>query len=352
MTSEHSTQAAGRDQATAGAFDVPDDEPGALANALRKCLRYRRLYYCNFLLFLVLGILFYLFGPHKYTATAVLGPVTSSSPTSEGGLGSAVAALGTHLAGGADANQEFTDYSQVLTSTRLSDVLIRKDDFLKLAFAGDWDPVGKKWNMGIIWDLKNFIAKLSGGFPKTAPDVDDLNRFLLRNLSVDQVQPVTASSILTSSSILSVSLTTDNPHEAERMLRLIVDEADSILRADEKRDVEARIAHLQALLPEVTLEEQKEALTSVLASQLDTETMIESDRRFASLILDAPYADLWPTFPRASLVILAVIFLTITVSSGMILAMSGSGRILALLDPEKPARSVDMNPPLASRAIF
>ncbi|MGH6876694.1 MAG: hypothetical protein ACREHV_04860, partial [Rhizomicrobium sp.] len=81
------------------------------------------------------------------------------------------------------------------------------------------------------------------------------------------------------------------------LLGLVLREADNIIRADKRRDVAARIAYLNAALEHLTLADQKPELIDILSQQEQEMMMIESDRLYASTLIDMPYAPLRPTSP-------------------------------------------------------
>lgn len=317
--------------------DVEEDDEASLdlAKYAKKCLRFSRLYAVLLGLSFVLGLIYFIYAPRQYTAYAILGPVTSSTPSSSSIVGSAVAILGSKLAGGADAEQMFTEYSEILSSSRLSQSLIDKHDILHLVFQDQWDSSTKRWRVGPLLTFKNWLSPLLGTYPKAAPDVDDLDRYLDRHLIIEQISPVTSSSLLSSSSLLRVSFEFSDPYAAKRILEEVLNEADLLLRSDQKRDVDARISHIEHLLPVIAVADQREALIAVLSNQLETQTLIQSDKRYGSALIDPPHASLTPISPKLIQVMIVVILFAFAGATGLIVMLPAEHRLLRPFDRDK-----------------
>ena len=305
---------------------------------IAKCWRFTRLYTTSLALAFVVGLASYVCAPRQYTAVAVLGPVTSATPSSYSLVGSAVAMLGNKLSGGADAEQMFTEYSQLLTSTRLSQTLIEKHDIFGVVFHDQWDTTQKQWKVGKLRALKNWLSSILGTYPKSAPDADDLDHYFDKHLHIEQVSPVASSSLLSTSSMLRVSFDFDDPYASAKILGEILNEADSILRSDQKKDVDARIRHIEDILPTVTVTDQREALITVLSNQLETQTLIQSDKRYGSVLVDPPHASLTPTSPKLIQTMVVAALFALVIATGLILGFPPEHRLLRPFDRHKAKR--------------
>lgn len=322
-----------------GSANEDDETSIDVAKYAAKCWRFVWLYMALLALALVVSLAYYIGAPRQYTAFAVLGPVTSATPSSSSLVGSAVAMLGNKLSGGADAEQMFTEYSQLLTSTRLSQALIEKHDILKAVFRDQWDATQKRWKIGLIRGLKNWLSGILGTYPKTSPDADDLDRYFDRHLNIEQVSPITSSSLLSTSSMIRVSFEFNDPYAAGKILGEILNEADSLLRSDQKRDVDARIKHIENILPTVTVADQRQALIAVLSNQFETQTLIQSDKRYGSVLIDLPHASLTPTSPKLIQVMILTALLALLIATGLILSFPPEHWILRSFDRLKAKRS-------------
>ncbi len=117
-----------------------------------------------------------------YTATAVVGPADNSDqPFGEGGVSGGLGGIAKHLhVGGALGGQEpddvFDEYSSLLTSNRLAQRLVRKDNILPLIFPDEWDAARHRWlPRDSFFDQKvDYLKRLLRRPVKMAPDQDDL----------------------------------------------------------------------------------------------------------------------------------------------------------------------------------
>jgi hypothetical protein len=124
-----------------------------------------------------------------------------------------------------------------------------------------------------------------------------------------------------SSTYSRVTFTYGDPQQAEKLLNLILHEADEIIRQDQRHDVSARMAFLGREIPTVTVSDQRESLIALLSNQEQLQMMIEADKRFASSLIDPPYASQWPTSPGPIVGHVAIaIVLSVFVWAGLVFA--------------------------------
>jgi hypothetical protein len=247
---------------------------------------------------LAIVIAYTFFAGQVYTATAIVGPADNSDrPFGDlaGGLSGGLGGIAKHLhVGGALGQQSgddpFDEYTALLTSNRLASVLVQKDHVLPEIFWQEWDPARNDWRPrdDFLSRNINYLKTLLRRPLKPAPDEEDLKKFFKKNLAAD-------SSLETS--FATVTFRFHDREGAERVLGLILREADNIIREDKRRDVAARIAYLDAALVHLTLADSKPELIAVLSEQQQEMMMIESDHLYASKLIDAPYAPLTPTSP-------------------------------------------------------
>ncbi len=278
--------------------DAPKRKLIDLARLWHELRTYYLLFFAIFGIFLAVTVVVILVMNASYTATAVVGPADNSdqpysqgalSGLSGGGLGSVVK----HLGGGGALGQSgdmFTEYTTLLTSSRLASVLVNKDHILPEIFAGQWDDANHRWlpRDSLLDQGMDFLKGLMRRPVKAAPDRDDLVKYLADKMILE-------TSLETG--YATVSLKSGSPADAERLLNLILLEADNIIREDKRRDVAARIAYLDKALQHVMLADQRPELIDILSQQQQEMMMIESDHRYASLLIDPPHAPLKPTSP-------------------------------------------------------
>ena len=316
--------------------DLLDDDVSG--NALAEILSWARLrselrtYYLLLaaLVFVFLAglIVFVVVGKPRYTATAIVGPADNSDQPFgaglSGALGGSLGGIAKHLHVGSMLGQSglddtFDEYSSLLTSNRLANILVQKDHILPEIFPDDWDPVHSRWlphddvfHRSIDW-LKGALHRPV----KLAPDQDDLEKYFEQNLIVD---PSLETSFAT------VSFRFRTPDGAERLLGMILREADNVIRADKRRDVAARIAYLNTALEHLSLADQKQQLIDILSDQQQEMMMIESDHLYASTLIDTPHAPVKPSSPSPIVDSAAALLLAIVSWLGLVRLAPQGGR--------------------------
>ncbi len=284
------------DDASGGAPRRKLFDPAKLIGELRT---YYPLLFAIQFVFIGLTVAVVLLMKPAYTATALVGPADNSDqPFSEdalGGLGhGGLGGIAKHLhvggALGGQSTDKFDEYTSLLTSSRLAAVLVDKDHILPELFAEQWDEANHRWRPrdGFLTQGIDSLKRLVGRPVKQHPDQDDVSKFLEQKLKVD-------TSLETG--FATVTFTFSSPQETERLLDLILIEADNIIREDKRRDVAARIAYLNGALVRLDVADEKEQLIDTLSQQEQEMMMIQSDHRYASLLIDPPHAPFKPSSP-------------------------------------------------------
>jgi hypothetical protein len=270
--------------------------------------------------------------PPIYTATAIVGPADNSDQPfgldaggGSGGMGGIAKHL--HVGGllGQGGDDTFNEYTSLLTSTRLASVLVNKDHILSQIYASKWDATHNRWYpRDTVFDEALDFAKVLLRRPvKPGPDVDDLIKYFDTRLTSD---------VSLETTFATVTFKYRSPAEAERLLSLILLEADNIIRQDKRRDVSARIAYLNAALEKLTNADQKPAMIDILSEQQQEMMMVESDHRYASVLIDPPHAPLLPSSPIPTLDAAIALLLSVAAWFGAVRLTPQSGRRRKLLE--------------------
>jgi uncharacterized protein involved in exopolysaccharide biosynthesis len=267
------------------------------------------------ILFMVAATLMMAFSRPTYVATAVIGPPGQKlDATDLSGASGAAASLASRLGlkrslGGADTT--YDKYMSVLTSNRLSVGLTRDTDVMQRVFRERWDPEAREWRKvgGPVFEAKRALKQLLHYPVKTAPDADDLSKYLATKLTIDA--PL-------SSQFATVSITGQTPDEAEAVLAAILKEADNLIREERRRDVAARIAYLEAALPKIDAADQRTSLTAVLSEQQQSMMEIAADQRYAYSLVDPPHAKPIPVAPSPKSNYVLAVLLALVCWAGII----------------------------------
>lgn len=267
-------------------------------------------------LLIVLTLIYVLVDP-VYTAKAIIGP-PNPSPIKGMMASMGGGALGlSRLAGAAGSgnNDPFQEYQQLLTSSGISVALAAKDRFLQYVFYRRWDETTGEWKQPnsavaqFIDEIGTRIKTLLRRPVLKTPDVADLQRYLKRYLIIQPVQ-ATGSTLTAFGSVgagyMELSFPAETPEHAQSYLMTILNRADAIIREEQLRDVEARITYIKAELPGISDLDQRNALVQTLASQEELKTMMVADKRYAYVLVSAPYASPEPTTPLAPIFSIAI----------------------------------------------
>lgn len=307
---------------------APADWSGVwkLARALG---RVWRLYPVLFVALLALSLAICAIVPPTYTAVAVIGPpgpspINSMMASLSGGATSGIARRlfgGGNLGGGNDPYQE---YLQLLPSTRLSQVLVERNHLLQRVFYRKWDFEHQRWKRSWLSQLVlDPVRSLLHRPVPSEPNVDTLNRFLEDHLSVVKRSSGPLSAVMPDSYV-TVSFDYEDAGAAEDILNTVLLETDNIIRADQRRNVLARISFLRQQLSQASIPaDERTALISILADQEQLQAMIQADDRYASTLVALPYASPIPTFPPSPLVL--TVFVAFA-SAGVWIALAAFAR--------------------------
>jgi hypothetical protein len=274
-------------------------------------LSYYRLPLLIFATLLTALVLIYVLVRPIYTAKAVIGPPNPSPIKAMMASMGTGGALGLSRLAGAVAsgnNDPFQEYQQLLNSSGISVALAAKDQFLQRVFYRRWDEKTGRWIQPDS-TVAHFIQGISAGTKAflhrpvfIAPGVPDLQKYLTRNLVIEPVKAPGASLSAFGSvgaGYIELSFPAETPAHAQSYLMMVLDRADTIIREEQLHDVQARIAYIKNELPAITDIDQRTALVQTLANQEELKTMMVADKRYAYVLVSAPYASPVPTSPIA-----------------------------------------------------
>ena len=282
-----------------------------------------RLFICLSVISIALTTVYYSTSRPMYSAMAVIGPPnpspTNSLLSSSGGLsGGSVSsgAVSRILGGGSGAfskgNDIYQEYLQLLYSKRLADELVKKDDLLPVVFSKQWDANKKRWKeKGVLHNIATAVKRTLHQPTSDHPDADTLKNFIEKKLSVTQTKSF-YSSILANSNYMSISLELDDREQAVKLLSIILHRADEIIRQEQMRNVDARIAYINSQLSVVTQEATRNTLIAILSGQEQLKVMLIADSNFSILEVQTPAADPNPVkpMPFRKAVMMSVLFAT------------------------------------------
>jgi len=220
--------------------------------------------------------------PKQYVASIVVSPVSEDAGGKLGAIGSVLSevggldsSLGGLSLGGATQKGE---YVAVLQSEALTEDYIRSKGLLQVLYAKLWDPVAKKWT---VHDVKKqpTVWKANRTFKKYIRTVLTDNHTGLVTMSIKWTDPVAAATWANDL----VKLTNDY------LRKKAIDEA------------ERSIAYLSEQASRTDVVGVKQAIFSILESEINKETLARGREEFALRVVDPAVPPEMATSPVASL---------------------------------------------------
>jgi hypothetical protein len=312
-----------------------EDIGGYFAIAVERVKQYYKLFFALFAIYFVLVTVYAHFATPLYTAVAALSPrkdamLDTGSLPGIGNMASVSRRLGLGSAGNSGSEDLFDHYSRILQSYRLAESLAKRPDFLALAFPREYDPDTKTLRprggfvAHSIDGVKQFL-----GLPLAQTNTKErVYALLARNLTVSTPQTITTD-------ISEVSLRFNDPKSAGPILAMILEEADTLMRAEKKRDIAARIAYLKAQLADTTLEDQRSSIISNLIVQQNTMMVLSADRHYTNTTLEEPYTPSKATWPSGASLIGLMLFLTFLTWATAIFVLPPNNWLLSRFSREK-----------------
>jgi len=259
---------------------------------------------------IVLAVLIVIFFAKQYTSTTVLGPAESSTQqgigASLGQFAGAASLLGVNL--GSSGDTDFVKFTTLLTSERLARALLQDKSLRTIFFPRIWVPKTQTWKKptGVVFQIVSFLKDILG-LPRWQPPVPySLQQALALYLSIT-TDKVTG--------YVTVSFDADSPEDAANTLGKIIKAADELIRQDVKNIAAGRIVYLNNVLQKTTLQDQRDAIITILSAQEKTMMMTSADKTYAIDVIDPPTNSPKATSPRPGSLLVICGFLAIVLAS-------------------------------------
>lgn len=273
--------------------------------------------------------------PVRYEARMVVAPVAQTADASGGlsGLSNLAQIAGISVSG-ASAPPMFERYTGLLTSVRIAERILRKEDLLKEVFASQWDAEAQSWHppkTGLIGGALNSLKSLFGVATWSPPGSVSLASYVSGNLEALPVE---------NTRLVMVTFRDTDPEFALRMLRLVSSEAETALREEFREQTNLRLQYLQAQLastPNVDIRRTLAASTLVFLQQ---QIHANANLPVAADVVEPPYVTPTPIEPKVMLVLGLGGFGALLLGIGLVFAID------AMRDPRRDIAPVGANWPL------
>ena len=226
-------------------------------------------------------IIYLQYQPLTYEANMVVAPTI---PPSKAGTGSLLTGSGISNLFNTGASPlevaDFSVFTTLLTSQELAARLEQNDNLLPLVFSDRWDAEHNTWRKpsGPTAWLKGVVKKTLG-IPTRVPSSRDLADVLSTHVTISDIGRT---------GLKQISVRYTNANFALQLLRLISREADAAVRAQEQQRTLAYIDFLKLQLQQVTLNEQRQTLTQILAVEERDQMLTSIDMPFSFKLVEQP----------------------------------------------------------------
>jgi uncharacterized protein involved in exopolysaccharide biosynthesis len=220
--------------------------------------------------------------PKSYKAVIVISPVTASPGAAGqlGGLGSMLSSFGGGLASlagltsGSDTKR--AESLAVLQSEALTEKYIQQNDLLPILFYKSWDAQNKRWR---------------ATDPKSVPTLWKGNEFFKKGVRTVLTDP--------KSGLVTMTIAWTDPHIAAKWANDLVAITNDYLRKKAIEESERNIGFLNEQAAKTDVVTIKQAIYSILQSEINKEMLARGNDEYAFKILDPARAPERPSTPPA-----------------------------------------------------
>ena len=237
--------------------------------------------------------------PKEYQASVVVLPVSDSGDGGQlGGLSSLASQFGglASLAGiSLGENTRKVEAVAVLQSEELTQTFVRDNNLLPVLFWRKWDTRRKTW-------------KVSGS--------DEVPTLWKANELFKRIRQVTVNS---KTGVLTIAITWRDPAVAAAWANGLVRLTNAYLRDKAIRESERNIAYLSGEAVKTSIVEAKQAIYTLLATEINQEMMARGSDEYALKVIDPAFVPERPTSPKKMLWILVGAALGFGIAAGVVL---------------------------------
>lgn len=234
-----------------------------------------------------IGVLYLLAVPSRYDVSMTIVPVEEAPADLFGQLelqnGLAGLTFGSARPGRAEA------YFAAIGTVALADRFVKEEDVYRRIFAAHWDEEHGRWNepeegwVGAVYRLLGHPRNLR------VPSSKDLAAFFDEELTI---------SAANDAGMREVRIRYEDPVFAVRLLEMVHQKIDEMLREDALERTQAYISYIKTALAQETVNEYRVALIQVLAEQQKKQMALKVDQPFVARMFDPPTASRQPTSPN------------------------------------------------------
>lgn len=222
-----------------------------------------------------------------YVASAVVSPTNNSNSAQSSKLGRLASFAGIDLSSAKPASN-FERFLFLLTSPELAAYQIREHDMLHVVFAGQWDPVARRWKSPTGWSasLRAVVNPIFGLPVSPDPDEHALAGYYAHALDIQKVPD---------SGLTRLVFHDAEPARAEMLLRMLIEDANELLRREAAGYARQQANYLRTRIETTSVQDYRTTLIDLLTEQEQTLLLSNGSMPFAAEQIEAVNASPIPT---------------------------------------------------------
>jgi hypothetical protein len=260
-----------------------------------------------------------------YVAVMTVLPSSGGSKVSQvGGAGAAVlTTLGLSL--GSRDPLTFGRLRVVLGSISLADRLQTKHQLMQTVFRSSWDEEKAVWiaPSGEEFERRERINRFFRRNPWAEPNLERLARYVGTAIDIQQSR---------GTQFYRISVTSGDPQFALDLLKLVYQEADDLLREQDKIEAERRRQYINTQLERETRTVTLNALRGLLSREEQTRMLLEIDLPYVARIIEPARVSSSATEPSVRRMFGVPIAISLALGFGFV-------TLIALFRRESPSRN-------------
>ena len=254
----------------------------------------------------------------KYSVSILLAPVQEEQSTPNfGNLGGLASLAGISLPSGNAS--DFTKYEIMLKTQEISTLVFKEQNLIQALFWNEWDEnqqIFRAPKQNRITPIKNYVKKLLTGQPPkeyTEPNPAKLTEFIDKKIRINLDKKT---------QYLNLSVETSNPELLTELLVSMINNTDELFKKKFIKQANDAVQFYQIKISKARSQEHREILATLIAKEERKLLLATREGPFVAEILTGPNTSLYPTSPKASLILALSILLGGFLSCGLLLIRS------------------------------
>lgn len=257
-------------------IDVSDDEIiSAIKDTLSSTIRYWYIIISSVIIFSFIAVVLMRITPPYYMASVTvgandkqLGQADSSSLSASNALSVLTGSSGNGLSG------DLKNMAFLMTSPRMGEKILSSSETSALFFSNIYNPDSNLWHApdDVPTKLKSILRRIGGMSPWLPPDSSEVADILKGQVNLTQVA---------GTDLWTIQIKDSTPERAEEKLEWLVNNADDMIKSDEKKNIGEDISFLKAQLQETASQYQRDQLIALLAAQSQKEMLLNRSGPFS-----------------------------------------------------------------------